>query len=311
MAYNCKRAPVIFSNLSRYFCSKSTDASVSALLEKTRARFENLSIPEPELSSKHILSHVLGSSKPSGFVNYLNESLSGEQMKEFERMVNCRVARVPVQYIVGSWDFREISLQVRPPVFIPRPETEQLVELVLDHLRTSSKEFRILEIGPGSGNICLSLLKEHNNVRVTALERSKLAADLTKENAKMLGLESRLNLLETKVENYTDTTAKFDVIVSNPPYVLRKDLMALQPEICLYEDLRALDGGAEGLDTILSIIKVAEHCLDDGGRLFLEVDPCHPHILPPRLLEIGSTFHIARTIKDFRDKDRFVELCRH
>lgn len=296
--------------LKRSYSSEYADSSVSNLFHKTKTKLEALSVPEPELSTKHILSHVVGSSQPNGYLKHLDESLSAQQMKEFEQMVTCRLARVPVQYILGSWDFREISLQVHPPVFIPRPETEELVQLVLDHLPSSSEQCRILEVGPGSGNICLSLLKERSNIEVVALERSKLAADLTRQNAESLGLEARLKVIETKVEDYKEKNTRFDAIVSNPPYVLRKDLMSLEPEISLYEDLRALDGGADGLEVILSIIKVADECLDEQGRIFLEVDPCHPFILPARLEEAGSAFHIARTVKDFRDRDRFVELCR-
>ena len=98
----------------------------------------------------------------------------------------------------------------------------------------------------------------------------------------------------------------FDAVVSNPPYVLRKDLAFLEPEIHVYEDLRALDGGAEGIDVILQLLELSSQVLkkDKSAFIALEVDPCHPHILPPKL----EQFYASEVIQDFRDKERFMVL---
>jgi len=282
---------------------------ISDAFRKVKNNFERENIPEPEMSSKYLLSQVLGETRPNGFLDHEDRELEGRELEELKRVVSCRLARVPIQYISGNWDFREITIKVRPPVFIPRPETEQLVEIVLQRL-PNQQQLNILEVGPGSGNICLSLLKERSNTTVTALERSKLAADLVRENARDLGLNERLNLLEMKVDEETQLTGTFDALVSNPPYVLRKDLMALDPEISLYEDLRALDGGAEGLDVILNILKLAEKVLTPEGQVFLEVDPCHPMILPDRLSDQKLGFTIAEVLEDFNGKNRFLVLTR-
>ena len=158
---------------------------------------------------------------------------------------------MPVQYIVKTWDFREITLAMKPPVFIPRPETEQLVSLVLKKCDFrgggggGDEKLRILEVGCGSGAVCLSLLKEApaETIKVTAVDRSRLACGLTMENAILNDLWQNLTVLHAKVdedgaminmaENGPEMSAdpKFDMIVSNPPYVLRKDLMNLAPEI--------------------------------------------------------------------------------
>merc|ERR1712179_262408 len=124
-------------------------------------------------------------------------------------------------------------------------------------------------------------------------------------NAAILGLQDRLTVLHCRVEE-VELTGSYDAVVSNPPYILRKDLSRLQPEIHVYEDLRALDGGPEGLDVILPILDLAAKLLHGKEAAFvaLEVDPCHPHILPGKLVE----FYAAETIKDFNDKDRFMVL---
>ena len=166
-----------------------------------------------------------------------------------DAMSACRVSRMPVQYIVKSWDFREIRLAMKPPVFIPRPETEQLVSLVLEKCDFrgggGGEKLRILEVGCGSGAICLSLLKEApaDTIEVTALDRSRLACALTMENAILNDLWRNLTVVHAKVDEdgvvakmaengpEMSSESKFDMIVSNPPYVLRKDLMNLAPEI--------------------------------------------------------------------------------
>ena len=106
------------------------------------------------------------------------------------------------------------------------------------------------------------------------------------------------------------TTAQYDALVSNPPYILRKDLISLAPEIYVYEDLRALDGGAEGLDVILNILRFALKYVKPDGLIFLEVDPCHPHILPLHLEKQALPFKIVKVLKDFQDKERFLILSR-
>lgn len=294
---------------SRSLFTVNDPVSLSSALQKTRDKLESASIPEAEISSRFLISQVLGETSPNGYLNHEDRLLETGELTELNRILSCRLARVPVQYIAGTWDFRQICLKVRPPVFIPRVETEQLVDIVLNNLPTKDN-VRILEIGPGSGNICLSLLTERDHVSVTALERSQVAADLTRENAKNLGLDSRLDVVELRVDDDTQIPEKFDLVVSNPPYILRKDLMNLEPEITLYEDLRALDGGAEGLDTILAILKVAGQVLPQGGEVFLEVDPCHSTILPDHLDTLPVKFVLKQVYKDYRDKDRFICLSK-
>ena len=163
----------------------------------------------------------------------------------------------------------------------------------------------MLEIGPGSGAICLSLLNARTDIRITAVERSIAAAELTKHNAEKLGLQDRLTVIQDRVEK-VQLEESFDAVVSNPPYVLRKDLAFLEPEIHVYEDLRALDGGAEGIDVILQLLELSSQVLkkDKSAFIALEVDPCHPHILPPKL----EQFYASEVIQDFRDKERFMVL---
>jgi len=287
-------------------CSSSSEFRVGSLIQSLVSQFEASGIPEPQLSAKYLLSHVLsnGGVVKVGYCDeHFNTMLDRKQKEELDSLILCRMARMPIQYILGNWDFHNITLDLHPPVFIPRPETEQLVDLVLERLGPGHQH--LLEIGPGCGAVSLALLTARPDITVTAVERALAAVELTRRNAEMLGLQERITVLHSRVEEI-QLTETFDAVVSNPPYVLRKDLPQIQPEIYLYEDLRALDGGPEGLDVILPILTLAAKLLNHKESSFvaLEVDPCHPHILPPKL----DKFYLSETIQDFNKRDRFLVL---
>jgi len=297
----------------------STQPSLVEVLSQVTAQLSAASVPEPELSARYLLSCTLARPHTTVLAGDWASSpathLTPHQATTLHRLVQCRLARMPVQYILGNWDFHNITIQVRPPVFIPRPETEQLVELVLSSLPppVPGKHLHLLEVGPGSGAVSLAILSARQDLQVTCVERSMTALQLTKDNATMLGLEDRVDLVQGKVEAGTQLEGvgeDYDLVFSNPPYILRKDLMALAPEISLYEDLRALDGGAEGLDVILPILELAGEKLPSGGLVILEVDPCHPHLLPTKLDSLATSFMVDRVEEDFMGKERFMVLSK-
>jgi len=300
-------------------CSTSTQPSLEEVLSQVTAQLLAASVPEPELSAKYLLSCSLAQPQTPVLAGDWARSpathLTPLQATTLHRLVQCRLARMPVQYILGNWDFHNINIQVRPPVFIPRPETEQLVDLVLSSLPppVPGKHLHLLEVGPGSGAISLAILLARQDLQVTCVERSSTALQLTQDNATMLGLEDRVTLVQGKVEAGTQlegVAEEYDLVFSNPPYILRKDLMTLAPEISLYEDLRALDGGAEGLDVILPLLEMAGEKLPSGGLVILEVDPCHPHLLPTKLDSLATSFVVDRVVEDFMGKERFMVLSK-
>ena len=230
---------------SKASAAAATPTTVRRALKELTAKFSAAAVPEPVLSAEHLLAKVLCTRSVS-YVKLVSASdlqLDAGQLSELERLSHCRLARMPLQYVVGDWDFRDLaSLKMRPPVFIPRPETEQLVSLVLDCLDGGydEEERRVLEVGCGSGAVCISLLKANPRLTVTALDQSQMACDLTRENARKQledgDAAANLTVLKRKVvdERLEDVAdGSVDLVVSNPPYVLRKDLMALEPEITL------------------------------------------------------------------------------
>ena len=292
----------------------STNTPLPQLVDSLTDQLSAANIPEPQLSASYLLSKCLSSGDVHVPV-YARDwerhdtCLTELQCVKLETLVQCRMSHMPLQYLVGNWDFRDITLLCRPPVFIPRPETEKIVDIIKENLPGAG--CNLLEIGPGTGAVSLSLLHEcHDIASVTCVDRSKAAVELTLANAELLGLSHKIKVesgrVGTDIEINLDE--RYDMIYSNPPYILRKDLPTLAPHITLYEDLRALDGGAEGLDVILPILELSGLKLESGGLVILEVDPCHPYILPDKLDKLNHRFTVVDVVKDFTDRDRFMVL---
>uniref|UniRef100_A0A1S4HDI5 peptide chain release factor N(5)-glutamine methyltransferase n=1 Tax=Anopheles gambiae TaxID=7165 RepID=A0A1S4HDI5_ANOGA len=292
----------------------TTTSTVRGTQERWMQRFESESIPEPETSIVNIIAHVLDLSGPGEVGNHQNSALNEAQMAKIEQLCQCRLARMPIQYIVREWDFRDLTLKMVPPVFIPRPETEELVELILQQMDTQ-RETLFLEIGCGTGAISLSLLKHAPQSSAIAIDQSRYACELTRENAETVGLHERLRIFKHKVVD--DLPAElggqqFDMIVSNPPYVPSVLIPTLDPEVKIYEDLRALDGGNDGLTVIKAILRIAGRHLAKDGVLWLEVDSTHPPIIEEFLSKHGELMGLRflASYKDLFQKDRFVEIAK-
>ncbi|XP_063766502.1 MTRF1L release factor glutamine methyltransferase isoform X1 [Eleginops maclovinus] len=233
------------------------------------------------------------------------------------KLCSQRLCRMPVQYVIEEWDFRDLTLKMRPPVFIPRPETEELVELVLNDLQMKPRtevgaQETCLEVGCGSGAISLSLLKSLPQLKAIAVDQSQDAVDLTGENALRLGLQDRLQIHHLDVMKDAETVlslcSSVSVLVSNPPYLFSEDMTALEPEVYWFEDHAALDGGNDGLDVIKQILTLAPKILSDHGRVYLEVDPRHPPLIQ-RWVEVNvEEMHYVETRHDISGRPRFCIL---
>ncbi|XP_017756677.1 PREDICTED: hemK methyltransferase family member 1 [Eufriesea mexicana] len=325
----CSKGKIItFSRPTRSLFTTNVQCStVGEIIKQWGDRFKNEGIPEPVESIEHIVAHVMGTSKILDLVNARDEQLTSDQCDILDSLCECRLSRMPVQYIIGEWDFRDITLKVVPPVFIPRPETEMLVHYVLKALNSSeNKGSEILEIGCGSGAISLAITHTDKAANCIAIDSSLDACELTKENRDRLYLKDRVAVMHATLKDNgsielskilsgptdLDLNSKtFDFIVSNPPYVPTKQIPTLTPEIKLFEDLTALDGGDDGLKVIKPLLKYAATALKPGGRLLLEVDTTHPEYIQffTRKYPILK-LQYEHTYKDFCNNDRFVEISK-
>lgn len=306
---------------SNHITASLKNICVGDILKKWSASFAENAISEPKESIQLIVCQQLHIKRISDVYNknWMEYKLSQQDLDKINLMCQKRLQSVPVQYILEEWTFRDLSLKMKSPVFIPRPETEELVEIVKnDILITGVKN--VLEICCGSGAICLSLLKELPNISILAIDKSKEACNLTVENAEINNISNRLTVIQHEIKSrqeivgiFLEKENYFDVIVSNPPYVPTKDMKNLQPEIKLFEDLAALDGGPDGMDTIKPILRLSSFILRPGGRLYLEVDPSHPDIIRKLLHSEKSTVLLKNelTEKCKQNKIKSEELCEY
>ncbi|MPC16618.1 HemK methyltransferase family member 1 [Portunus trituberculatus] len=251
-------------------------------------------VPEGDLAAQHIMAHVLGVRRSELQRPAIAETeLSEEQMEEVDRLMTCRIARMPLQYILGEWDFHSLTLKMAPPVFIPRPETEGLVELAIGVLREMESP-QVLEIGCGNyKSLVIITSTPHLKVECVAVDQSRHAVRLTESNAVQLGLKERLTVVLGKVNKDT-----------RPP------LPHSSYDLVVYEDLRALDGGKDGLEMIKALVLHAQHLLLPGRTLLMEVDPCHPYLLPAWLEKQNLHLKLQKVHQDFNNKDRIMEFIK-
>lgn len=256
----------------------------------------------------------------SDFVRNLNSPWSHIQQERLSSHIQRRVtSREPIQYILGNWDFFGRTFECRPPTLIPRPETEELVELILNSFDRKSS-LRILDVGSGSGVIGISLAAELTNCSVVAIDISPAAVELSAINARrILGQDChRYSCIHSSVqelENNASFQQHFDLIVSNPPYIPSSCISTLQDEVRLHEDIRALDGGNDGLDIVKQILIVAKRVLNRSSPLreiWMEVNDNHPLILQEMFSQedIQSTFGIKciGITQDMFGKYRFIRF---
>jgi release factor glutamine methyltransferase len=256
------------------------------LIQWTAGHFEKKGIPNPRLDAELLLAHVLKCKRVDLYTGF-EKTVSERHLAEFKALIERRAKREPLQYIIGETEFWGLEIKVTPDVLIPRPETELLVEKALKWLKAQSSKgifgdnvplepsaLSILDIGTGSGCIAIALAKHLPEARITATDISREALEVAKENAEAHGVADRIEFVASDMAPwlYFETQErKFDLIVSNPPYVDSRELDLLQPEVSRYEPRLALDGGKEGLEIVEKILREAPDFLKEGGRLVMEV----------------------------------------
>jgi release factor glutamine methyltransferase len=237
-------------------------------------RLDKAGVESPRHDAEELAAHVLGIRR-SRLALRLREPADKERLARYEVLVEKRRSRFPLQLITGITGFRKIELEIDEGVFIPRPETETLVEVVLSQLKT--REFlrpaRILDIGTGSGAVALSIASELGDCRVVATDISGAALECASRNARRLGVADRVIFLSADLLSAFAESANsyFDAIVSNPPYIPTDDIDRLPPEVRNHDPWRALDGGSDGLSAVWRILEKAPPMVAPGGLLAIEI----------------------------------------
>lgn len=241
--------------------------TILELIQKTTQYFEKAGVPNPRLDVELLLSHALGLKRMELYIQF-ERNLSEAELNLLRPLVKRRANREPLQHIVGHVDFCDLNLLVSPQALIPRPETEILVAKAVELI---GKNFngKILDLGTGTGAIILSLLKACPAASGIAVDLSESALELAKKNAAKTGSDARIEFRKGNFFEAVKPDETFDLIISNPPYIPSGEMSSLQKEVQL-DPVLALDGGADGLDCIRSIVKTAPKHLKANGLLLLE-----------------------------------------
>jgi len=244
--------------------------TVLRLLRRAADHLRNHHISEPRASAELLLGHVLGLDRVSLYLN-AKRPLEAEELEGFSKCLERRLRGEPVQYITGTQEFWSLALTVTSDVLIPRPETELLVEALLDFAReTGPEQMRLMDVGTGCGAIAIAAARELPKAVVVGGDLSLAALELARDNARRHQVSERLLFLCTDLFCGLGRTL-FDAVVTNPPYVKSSEFSLLPREIRDYEPRHALDGGDDGLQTIRAIIDQAPDFLRSGGILALEM----------------------------------------
>ena len=207
----------------------------------------------------------------------------------------------PIAYILGFKDFWKYKFQVDKNVLIPRPETEIIIEQALKNLPKLSKK-NILDIGTGSGCIIISIIKERENCKATAIDKSLKALKVAKLNAEMHHVQKKIKFLNIDVDKYFAN--KYDLIVSNPPYIKDIEILSLDKDVKLNEPKLALSGGKSGLNKVFKVIKKSQKLLKTNGKLILEIGDKQSKEVKKYLIK--NNFNQIQVFKDLSRKDRCI-----
>lgn len=251
--------------------------TIQELLQYGLNILENKDNVNPLLDSQLLLCYTLNVDKVHIYT-HKNKKVSNNDVDKFMSLIDRRKTGYPLQYILGKQEFMGLDFEVAEGVLVPRPDTETLVEWIIEVVNISKlvdkDQINVLDIGTGSGAIALSLAHYIKNSNIYTIDISDKALDVAKRNANILNLGSKVNFLKGDLFEPLDELhedVKFDVIVSNPPYIPSKEINDLQVEVANYEPRLALDGGEDGLDFYRKIVDKSTGYLQKGGILAFEI----------------------------------------
>ena len=260
-------------------------------------------VSDLRLDIELILSHVLNMNRVNLYAHG-DKNISDDEIKIFNECLKRRLNREPLAYIVGHKQFMNLDLIVNENVLIPRPETEILVENVINRLKNFVGEIKIADIGTGSGAIALSIVDFLPNVFVDAVDINEKSLEVAKSNAIKNNLQNKINFYHGDLFNPIQNK-KFNAIVSNPPYIPTKIIDELQDEISKYEPRIALDGGIDGLNFYRRLINESQNFLNDEGFLAFEIGYNQAESIKKFAKNI---FNCVEVIKDLSNLNRVMIL---
>ena len=251
-----------------------------------------------KIDTEILLTKCLNTSKEKLILN-LERKIDSKLYKKFVEKLERRKAREPIAYILNQKEFWKYDFYVDKNVLIPRPETEHLVEETLKIISKNESK-RLLEVGIGSGCLIISVLKNRNNCTAIGLDCCERAIKVANINANLHHLKNRIKIIKTDVDNFS--VGKYDLIISNPPYIDKHQLKYLG--VSEYEPLKALNGGINGIEIIFKVILKSSKLLKKNGKLIIEIGNNQKYKVK-RILK-KNNFFINKVIKDLSGQDRCI-----
>lgn len=277
------------------------DWTVKRMLEWATDYFENKGVPDPRHSIEWLLAEVLGVKRLDLYLKF-DRPLSPAELDEVRPLVKRRAKHEPLQYITGYSDFMRARISVTPHVLIPRIETEQLVEIVLENHPTE-KSLRVLDIGTGSGCIPIALKMERPSWHISAIDVSEDALEIARKNAELNDVDIDFEKGDLHHHEEWSFETPFDLIISNPPYILPGEKESLEPQVKNHEPAAALF--CESIDKVYQrIIDYSAKNLATNGQLYLELNEHHAERIAALF---GDEIWDWQLLKDYDKKARFIK----
>lgn len=273
------------------------DLNVLKAMRKAGELLNEAGVDSPQLEAGMLMGHLLNCSRERLYIDR-DRILNPEETLSYFNLVDKRLKGVPIHYIIGHREFMGLDFYVEEGVLIPRPDTEVLVEHIIEHVKSRSiKAPRIIDLGTGSGAIAISLAKYMEDSRVTAVDIDSCALGVARRNVLAHGLEDRVDLIQVDIFSLLEESkagwqeSGFDIMVSNPPYIPTSDIGGLEIQVREYEPRRALDGGEDGLDFYRALAGLGPGILKNEGLWAVEVGYNQAH----------SVAHVLRAAGCYRD----------
>ena len=274
--------------------------SIREIQQRTIAYFEQHSVPNAKLDTDLIMAHCLGVKRLDLYLD-LERPLTDVQLDVLRPLVKRRALREPLQHIIGSVEFAGVTLAVDKRALIPRQETEELFLYACEHARERPE--RILDLGTGSGALAIALAKKYPQAQVTAVDVSPEALSLARENSIANLSEKTVKFTRSNWYDSLPENEKYDIIISNPPYLSRGEMTSAEPEVINHEPHVALQSGEDGLDDLRIIVAGARDRLATGGLLALEAGIAHNKAL----IQMAKTEQLeGKCIEDLSGRPRFL-----
>lgn len=284
---------------------KQHERTVLSLISASAKHLADHGIESPRLTAELLLGHALGLQRIELYMKF-DQVPSEDRLDLFRGYIRRRLLHEPVQYIIGETQFMGLTLAVDPRVFIPRPETEVLVERTIEAAHAMpEKNLRILDIGTGSGNIAIALAHVLPNCTVDTLDVSEDALTAAQANANRNGVGHRVHALKLDILRQTPDKGSYDIIVSNPPYISQSDFELLEPEIKEYEPVIAATDHSDGFTFYRRIAEIASKILGGTGCVLVEVADGQSMVVESLLRQGGLS--VVDTFQDYAGTPRVVK----